>query len=65
MQLAHMPSVAARPPSNVSGMPVVYDGMILPTPLKPAVLAVSPFSVSESVPHGAYELPGLFIVFSG
>lgn len=57
-----MPFDGVMPMSTLSDIPVVYGGMIFPTPLKPAVLAASPFSVVGSVPFDAYGIPGLFIV---
>lgn len=50
--MVHSPSVLASPEMKGSDPTGVLDGMLLPRPLIPAELAVSPNSVIELVPSG-------------
>ena len=54
----------AEPPSGISNVPMICSKVVLPAPLGPTMLTISPFSISRSIPRNTCRLPKLFVIFS-
>ena len=62
IRLTTVPSICTTPASGSSKVPIICNNVVLPAPLGPTILTISPLLISRSMPFNTCNEPKLFVI---